>query len=76
MAADQSPFQKNVERKVITGNEAFNEAMIQDPPSPWSKPMLLIYAFSILGSATDCLPCDHPRGALQTASRDAAHTRR
>lgn len=41
--------QKNVETKVITGNEAFNEAKIQDPPSPWCKQMLLIYLFSTIG---------------------------
>lgn len=42
-------LQKNVETKVISGNEAFNEAKIQDPPSPWCKQMLFIYAFSTIG---------------------------
>lgn len=38
-----------METKVITGNEAFNEAMLKEPPSPWSKTMLLVYAFSVIG---------------------------
>ncbi|KAL2104798.1 hypothetical protein VUR80DRAFT_9627 [Thermomyces stellatus] len=48
-AANDELDLKHAERKVITGNEAFNEAMIQDPPQPWSKPMILIYLASTIG---------------------------
>lgn len=34
---------------VVTGNEAFNEAMLKEPPSAWSKAQLFVYAFSIVG---------------------------
>ncbi|EON95871.1 putative lactose permease protein [Phaeoacremonium minimum UCRPA7] len=40
---------KEVETKVVKGNEAFNEAMIKEPPNPWTRAQLLIYAFSIVG---------------------------
>lgn len=42
-------MQKEVETKVITGNEAFTEAMLKDPPKTWSTPQVMIYAFSIIG---------------------------
>ncbi|RYP08711.1 hypothetical protein DL764_001731 [Monosporascus ibericus] len=35
--------------KVAQGNEAFNEAMLKEPPSAWSKSQVMIYAFSIVG---------------------------
>ncbi|KAJ0383655.1 hypothetical protein COL922a_010052 [Colletotrichum nupharicola] len=40
---------KEVETKVVTGSEAFNEAMIKEPPSAWTKAQILIYAFSLVG---------------------------
>lgn len=41
--------EKHVQEKIITGNEAFNEAMLQEPPSGFTKSMILIYLFSIVG---------------------------
>jgi MFS family permease len=41
--------QKHIDRKVVTGNEAFNEAMIKEPPSAWSRGQLFMYAFSLIG---------------------------
>ncbi|KAF5027028.1 hypothetical protein F66182_904 [Fusarium sp. NRRL 66182] len=35
--------------KVVTGNEAFQRALIEEPPSAWSKGQLLVYAFSFIG---------------------------
>ncbi|RYP42849.1 hypothetical protein DL768_010189 [Monosporascus sp. mg162] len=35
--------------KVAQGNEAFNEAMLKEPPSAWSKSQVMIYAFSVVG---------------------------
>ncbi|KAM0329496.1 hypothetical protein ACHAQA_004805 [Verticillium albo-atrum] len=40
---------KEVETKIIGGNEAFGEAMIKEPPRAWSKAMILVYLFSIVG---------------------------
>ncbi|KAK1763177.1 general substrate transporter [Phialemonium atrogriseum] len=40
---------KNLQTKVVTGHEAFNEAMIKDPPQAWSGPQIMIYLFSIVG---------------------------
>jgi len=45
---DDDP-KKEVDIKVITGNEAFTEAMLKDPPAAWSGPQVLIYCFSIIG---------------------------
>ncbi|KAF4847884.1 Lactose permease [Colletotrichum siamense] len=44
-----SPHHKEVETRVVTGSEAFNEAMIKEPPSAWTKAQILIYAFSLVG---------------------------
>lgn len=33
----------------MAGNEAFNEAMLKEPPNAWSKQMILIYLFSLIG---------------------------
>ncbi|RYP22403.1 hypothetical protein DL767_009062 [Monosporascus sp. MG133] len=35
--------------KIAQGNEAFNEAMLKEPPSAWSKPQVMIYTFSVVG---------------------------
>ncbi|KAJ9136571.1 General substrate transporter [Pleurostoma richardsiae] len=40
---------KEIETKVVRGHEAFNEAMIKEPPRAWSGPQILIYLFSIIG---------------------------
>uniref|UniRef100_A0A8H7K694 Major facilitator superfamily (MFS) profile domain-containing protein n=1 Tax=Bionectria ochroleuca TaxID=29856 RepID=A0A8H7K694_BIOOC len=40
---------EDVETKVVAGHEAFEKAMIADPPSAWSKGQLLVYAFSLVG---------------------------
>lgn len=46
---DEDELKKDVQVKVIKGNEAFNEALIKDPPNPWSQAQLLIYLFSFVG---------------------------
>lgn len=38
-----------VEHKVHQGNEAFAAAMVADPPSPWTRNQIMIYAFSVIG---------------------------
>ncbi|GKT64250.1 lactose permease [Colletotrichum tofieldiae] len=40
---------KEIETKVVTGSEAFNEAMIKEPPNAWSRAQIFIYAFSLVG---------------------------
>lgn len=40
---------KDIRTTVVTGNEAFNEAMIKEPPQAWSKQQILIYACSTVG---------------------------
>ncbi|KAF5008857.1 hypothetical protein FDECE_4881 [Fusarium decemcellulare] len=43
--ADKKP----IETIVVSGNDAFNEAMIKESPSAWTKAQMMIYAFSIVG---------------------------
>ncbi|KAH7231516.1 general substrate transporter [Fusarium solani] len=38
-----------IETKVVGGHEAFQKAMIQDPPYAWSRGQLFIYLFSLVG---------------------------
>jgi MFS family permease len=40
---------KEVQTRVIHGNEAFMEAIIKEPPRAFSGRMILIYLFSIIG---------------------------
>lgn len=49
MHQDDPPEKKDITTQVMAGNEAFNEAMIKEPPAAWSKPQLWIYAFSVVG---------------------------
>ncbi|TPX16319.1 uncharacterized protein E0L32_003968 [Thyridium curvatum] len=35
--------------KVVKGNEAFQEAMIKEPPRAWTQAQILIYIFSVIG---------------------------
>ncbi|KAK9420468.1 putative Major facilitator superfamily (MFS) profile domain-containing protein [Seiridium unicorne] len=44
-----APEKEPVETKVVKGNEAFAEAMTKEPPSAWTGPQILIYAFSLVG---------------------------
>lgn len=44
-----TPLQKEVETKVVHGNEAFNEAMLKENPAPWTKQQIMIYLFSLVG---------------------------
>ncbi|MCJ1389665.1 hypothetical protein MMC18_002522 [Xylographa bjoerkii] len=37
------------EVKVVTGDETFNQAMLKEPPRPFSSAALLLYAFSLVG---------------------------
>ncbi|KAG8425608.1 hypothetical protein J3458_002292 [Metarhizium acridum] len=39
---------KQVETRVVTGDEAFNEALLKEPPTPWSRGQLMIYLFSLV----------------------------
>lgn len=41
--------QKVVETKVVRGNEAYNQAMLLEPPKAWSTPQILIYMSSLIG---------------------------
>lgn len=41
-------MQKHVETKVVTGDEAYNEAMLKEPPSPWTHGQIMIYLFSLV----------------------------
>lgn len=34
---------------MVKGHEAFNEAMIKEPPRAWSTPQIMVYLFSIIG---------------------------
>ncbi|KAE8445107.1 hypothetical protein EG329_013709 [Mollisiaceae sp. DMI_Dod_QoI] len=38
-----------VEVKIIRGNEAFNEAMIREPPRPWTLSTIQLYAACFIG---------------------------
>ncbi|KAB5549491.1 general substrate transporter [Coniochaeta sp. 2T2.1] len=38
-----------IQTRVVRGNEAYNEALLKEKPYAWSKPQLMIYAFSIVG---------------------------
>lgn len=44
-----SPLQVIVDTKVVHGNEAFNEALLKEPPQKFTSPMMMIYLFSIIG---------------------------
>lgn len=46
---DDISDEKNVEHKIVTGNEAYNEAMIKEPPSLMAKGQMLLCLFSIVG---------------------------
>lgn len=37
------------EVKTITGSEAFNEALLKDPPRPWAPRTLVLYFCCLLG---------------------------
>jgi hypothetical protein len=40
-------LQKEIITKVVKGNEAFNEAMLKDPPQPWTHAQIMVYLFSL-----------------------------
>jgi hypothetical protein len=44
-----TPPKKQIETKVIKGNEAFNEAMFKEDPKPWTKQQILLYCCSLIG---------------------------
>lgn len=48
MAFLLTAVQKHVETRVVTGDEAFNEALLKEPPTPWSRGQLMIYLFSLV----------------------------
>ncbi|KAL7938304.1 general substrate transporter [Trichoderma chlorosporum] len=37
-----------IQTKVVTGNEAFEEAMLKEPPRPFTTAQILIYSFSLI----------------------------
>jgi MFS family permease len=37
-----------MDTRVVTGDEAFNEAMLKEPPSPWTRGQIMIYLFSLV----------------------------
>ncbi|KAI0020815.1 general substrate transporter [Xylariomycetidae sp. FL0641] len=49
VSAGAAHLQGQQETKVVKGNEAFNEAMIKEPPSAWTKQQILVYLFSLVG---------------------------
>ncbi|TQS33737.1 hypothetical protein Golomagni_05906, partial [Golovinomyces magnicellulatus] len=46
---DEISEKVQVETKVVSGNEAFHEARLKEPPNKWAKHMLLVYLFSVIG---------------------------
>lgn len=44
-----SPIQGPIQEKVVHGNEAFNEALLKEPPQKWAMPMVMVYLFSVVG---------------------------
>ncbi|OAA62173.1 General substrate transporter [Cordyceps fumosorosea ARSEF 2679] len=38
-----------VQEKVVHGNEAFQEALLKEPPRTWAPGMVLVYLFSVVG---------------------------
>ncbi|KAH7367791.1 lactose permease [Plectosphaerella cucumerina] len=46
---DDGADKKQIETKVIKGNEAFNEAMFKEDPKPWTKQQILLYCCSLIG---------------------------
>ncbi|KAH6695487.1 lactose permease [Plectosphaerella plurivora] len=46
---DDGHEKKQIETKVIRGNEAFSEAMFKENPKPWTKQQILLYAASVVG---------------------------
>ncbi|TAQ89898.1 hypothetical protein B7494_g1774 [Chlorociboria aeruginascens] len=56
-------YEKDVAQvKVIKGGEAFNQAMIAEPPRTWSRRSLILYACSIVGFF--CSTCNGFDGAM------------
>ncbi|KAM3511471.1 hypothetical protein MY11210_004898 [Beauveria gryllotalpidicola] len=42
----QAPIQEKV---IISGSEAFHEALLKEPPRPWAPRMVMVYLFSVVG---------------------------
>ncbi|TQV96349.1 sugar (and other) transporter [Cordyceps javanica] len=38
-----------VQERVVHGNEAFNEALLREPPRAWAPSMVMVYLFSVVG---------------------------
>lgn len=38
-----------MDTKIVKGNEAYEEAMIKEPPYAWTNGQLWLYAFSLVG---------------------------
>ncbi|KAJ6780777.1 hypothetical protein PWT90_05681 [Aphanocladium album] len=43
------PEKAPIQEKVVHGNEAFNEALLKEPPQKWAPSMIMIYLFSVVG---------------------------
>ncbi|KAJ3491660.1 hypothetical protein NLG97_g5555 [Lecanicillium saksenae] len=43
------PEKAPIQEKVVHGNEAFNEALLKEPPRKWAPSMIMIYLFSVVG---------------------------
>lgn len=65
--ADSSQYRdKDVAQiKVVKGNEAFNQAMIKEPPKAWSKRSLILYLCSFVGFF--CSTCNGFDGSMFNA---------
>ncbi|KAK3187122.1 hypothetical protein K4F52_004024 [Lecanicillium sp. MT-2017a] len=46
---EEGPEKGPIQEKVVHGNEAFNEALLKEPPQKWARPMVMVYVFSIIG---------------------------
>lgn len=55
-------LQKHIETKIVKGNEAYNEAMIKEPPSAWTRGQIMVYMFSLVGFF--CSTCNGYDGSL------------
>jgi sugar porter (SP) family MFS transporter len=44
-----TPEKGPIQTKVDQGNDAFNQAMIKEPPAAFSRPQIFLYLFSVVG---------------------------
>ncbi|KAH8718549.1 Lactose permease [Beauveria bassiana] len=47
--AEKLSPQAPIQEKVVSGSEAFHEALLKEPPRPWAPRMVMVYLFSVVG---------------------------